>query len=209
MTKRPRGVTELTFPGHARKSNAGHPGEILGARRFCFQPMEERIDSWVGCLCRDWRNRSGALPAFRRALPYRVFHRTGRFRRGRSRGPDGGRSPGSGACLGRSRSLQRPSVARRRGSRLCGLPVPAVLRRRQAAGAKRPPASLASGLPPRPGSPAADLLLRERVGPSPARLRTSPSRPSRIWLRGCGRIVYGGRSRREPQTGAALHPGPP
>ena len=70
--------------------------------------------------------------AGRTRIPCCGLRRAGRLRRGRPRGADGGPDPGSGACLGRPYRLRRPAVARRGGSRQCGLSVPAVQRRRTA-----------------------------------------------------------------------------
>ncbi|PWJ17602.1 hypothetical protein SAMN05421539_106213 [Jannaschia seohaensis] len=135
--------------------------------------------------------------------------RAGRLRRGRPRGADGRRGPGSGSCLGRRCHLRRPPLARRGGHRHCGLSVPAVLRRGQAQRRGRPAPPLAACRPDRRRNRAALRLPRERRPSSPPRFPRSRRRTGRHGLPPCGRPLHGGGSRRAPSARAAVHPRPP
>ena len=130
----------------------------------------------------------------------------GKLRRSHSRGADGRRVPGSGCCLGRCWNLRRPPLARRGGHRHCGLSVPAVLRRGQTPGRRRPTPSLAACRPDHRRGRAALRLSRECRPSSPPRLPRSRRRTGRYGLPPCGRPLYGGGSRRAPQARAAVHP---
>ena len=131
--------------------------------------------------------------------------RAGNLRRGHSRGADGRRVPGSRACLGRRWNLRRPPVARRGGHRHCGLSVPAVLSRWQAAGLGRPAPPLAPCRPHHRRGRTTLRLPRECRPSSPPRLPRSRQRTGRHGLQACGRPLHGGGSRRAPQARAALH----
>ena len=135
--------------------------------------------------------------------------RTGNLRRSHSCGADGRCVLGSGCCLGRSWNLRRPPVARRSGHRHCGLSVPAVLGRGQAAGRGRPASPLAARRPHHRRGRAALRLPRECRPSSPPRLPRSRQRTGRHGLPPCGRPLHSGGSRRAPQARAALHPRPP
>jgi hypothetical protein len=135
--------------------------------------------------------------------------RTGNLRRSHSRGADGRRGPGSGTCLGRRCHLRRPPMARRGGHRHCGLSVPAVLRRGQAQGRRRPAPPLAACRQDRRRDRAALRVPRECRPSSPPRLPRSRRRIGRHGLPPCGGPLHGGGSWRAPQARAALHPRPP
>ena len=132
--------------------------------------------------------------------------RTGNLRRSHSRGADGRRVPGSGCCLGRRWNLRRPPVARRGGHRHCGLSVPAVLSRWQAAWGERPAPPLAACRPDHRRGRAALRLPRERRPSSPPRLARSRQRTGRHGVPPCGRPLHGGGSRRTAQARTAVHP---
>ena len=132
--------------------------------------------------------------------------RTGNLRRSHSSGADGRRVPGSSACLGRRWNLRRPPVAWCGGYRHCRLSVPAVLRRGQAPGCRRPAPPLAPCRPHHRRGPAALRLPRERRPSSPPRLPRSRRGTGRHGLPPCGRPLHGGGSRRTAQARAALHP---
>lgn len=132
--------------------------------------------------------------------------RTGNLRRSHSRGADGRRVPGSGCCLGRCCHLRWPPVARRGGHHYCGLSVPAVLRRGQAPGCRRPTPPLASCRPHHRRGRAALRLPRKCRPSSPPRFPRSRQRTGRHGLQACGWPLHGGGGRRAPQARAALHP---
>lgn len=132
--------------------------------------------------------------------------RTGNLRRGRSRGADGRRGPGSGTCLGRRCQFRRPPVARRGGHRHCGLSVPTVLHCRPTARQRRPAPPLAACRAHHWRGRAAFRLSRECRPSSPPRFPRGRRRAGRHGLPPCGRPLYGGGSRCSAQTRAAVHP---
>ena len=132
--------------------------------------------------------------------------RTGNLRRSHSLGADGRRVPGSGCCLGRRWNLRRPPMVRRGGHRHCGLSVPAVLRRWQAPGCRRPAPPLAARRPHHRRGRAALRLPRECRPSSPPRLPRSRRRTGPHGLPPCGRPLHGGGSRRAPQARTPVHP---
>ncbi len=156
------------------------------------------------------RRRAGTRPPHRvPPIPNCVSCRTGGLRRGHPRGADGRQGPGAGASLGRCCHIRRPPVARSGGHRHCGIPVPAVQRRGQAEGGKRPPPPLAPCRSHHRRGRTALRLPRECRPSSPPRLSRRRRRPGRHGLPPCGGPVHGGGSRRAPQARAAVRPCPP
>jgi hypothetical protein len=153
---------------------------------------------------RSWRHRPWAHhrhPRISNCGPCR----TGNLRRSHSRGADGRRDLGLRACLGRRCQLRRPPLARRGGHRHCGISVPAVLRRRQAARYRGSTPPLAARRPHHRRVRATLRLPRECRPSSPPRLPRSRQRTGRHGLPPCGRPLYSGGSWCAAQTRAAVH----
>lgn len=122
----------------------------------------------------------------------------GLLRGGRSlrlRGPgsgDGRRSPGRGACLDGSPNLRWQPMARRRGLRRCGIPVPAVLHRGTPPRRWRSSPPLALHRASAPAGAATARAPGERPSPPSGGVPRSRGRATRTGLPRCGGTVLSG-----------------